>query len=416
VALQRGSRRRPLWGFLAAEAISFVGNKTTMVALPWLVLTTTGSLARVGLVAFAQTGCYVLVRAFGGPVIDRLGRRRCAIGGSLVSAVLIGLVPALWAGGALPWWVLAALMGPLGAVQSLSDAAKRLMVPDLVSAEGPSLERVTSLYSTVERLSFVLASPAAGLMIAVMGAVNVFAVEAVACLVSAALIWLYVKLPEAARAEAEALPYLRSIREGLRYIRGDRLLLAICVLLWCTNLFDQALFAVFIPSWIKDTVDDPAVLGTIAGAFGLGSAIGAFGYAWLAPRMSRYLTFSLGMLLAGPASFFALGLTDDLLSVLAVFFFSGIASGPINPIISSAMFERVPQPMQARVFGFTGSLAWAGIPVGSLYGGFLADSAGLRAALLITGGLYLAITLSPLLIRAPWRGLNRPEPAYSSTQ
>jgi MFS family permease len=277
-----------LWGFLAAEAISFVGNKTTMVALPWLVLTTTGSLTKVGVVAFAQTGCYVLVRGLGGPVIDRLGRRRGA--------------------------------------------------------------------------------------------------------------------------------YLQSIREGLRYVRGDRLLLAICLLLWCTNLFDQALFAVFIPSWIKDTADDPTVLGTIAGAFGLGSAIGAFGYAWLAPRMSRYLTFSVGMLLAGPASFFVLGLTDGLLGVLAAFFLSGIASGPINPILSSAMFERVPKPMHARVFGFTGSLAWAGIPVGSLYGGLLADSAGLREALVITAVLYLVITLSPLLIRTPWRGLDRAEPAYSGTQ
>jgi MFS family permease len=357
----------------------------------------------------------VLVRGFGGPVIDRLGRRRCAVGGSLASAVLIGVVPVLWAIGALPWWALLAVVGPMGAMQSLSDAAKRLMMPDLVTAEGPSLERVTSLYSTVERLSFVLATPAAGLMIAAMGAVNVFAVEAVACLASAVLIWLFVRLRAPAGPEPETLPYLQSIREGLRFIRGDRLLLAICLLLWCTNLFDQALFAIYIPSWIKDTVGDPRVLGTIAGAFGLGAAIGALGYTWLAPRMSRYLTFSVGMLLAGPASFFVLGLTDDLLVVLAVFFVSGIASGPINPILSSAMFERVPQPMQARVFGFTGSLAWAGIPVGGLYGGFLADSAGLRVALLITAFFYLAITLAPLVIRTPWQALNRPEPAYEAT-
>ena len=394
--------------------MSFVGNKTTMVALPWLVLTTTDSATKLGLVAFAQTGCYVLVRGFGGPVIDRLGRRRCAIGASMISAVLIGVVPVLWAVGALPWWALLAVVGPLGAVQSLSDSAKRLMVPDLVTADGPSLERVTSLYSTVERLSFVLAMPAAGLMISVIGAVNVFAVEAVACLVSGLLIWLFVKLREAVGPEPETLPYLQSIREGLRYIRGDRLLLAICMLLWCTNLFDQALFAVFIPSWIKDTVGDPRVLGTIAGAFGLGSAIGAFGYAWLAPRLSRYVVFSVGTLLAGSASFFVLALTDNLLVVLAVYFFSGIASGPINPILSSTMFERVPQPMQARVFGFTGSLAWAGIPMGGLYGGILADSLGLRAALLITATIYLAITLIPLVIRSPWQGLQRPEPAYEA--
>ena len=40
-------RRIPLYGWLTAEAISLLGTRVSMIAIPWLVLVTTGS-ARAG--------------------------------------------------------------------------------------------------------------------------------------------------------------------------------------------------------------------------------------------------------------------------------------------------------------------------------------------------------------------------------
>ena len=40
--------RRPLIALFVAETISVLGSRMTMVALPWLVLVTTGSAARAG--------------------------------------------------------------------------------------------------------------------------------------------------------------------------------------------------------------------------------------------------------------------------------------------------------------------------------------------------------------------------------
>ena len=49
------SRRTPLVGFLLADAISLCGTRVSMIAIPWLVLTTTGSAVQTGLVAFEQS-------------------------------------------------------------------------------------------------------------------------------------------------------------------------------------------------------------------------------------------------------------------------------------------------------------------------------------------------------------------------
>ena len=53
-----GRRLRPLIGVLAAIAVSQTGTRVSAIAIPWLVLVTTGSATRTGLVAL----CDVLPR------------------------------------------------------------------------------------------------------------------------------------------------------------------------------------------------------------------------------------------------------------------------------------------------------------------------------------------------------------------
>ena len=65
------SRSSPLWGYLGAQAISVTGTRITMIAIPWFVLTTTGSATLTGLVAFAEMAPLVTLQALSGPLIDR---------------------------------------------------------------------------------------------------------------------------------------------------------------------------------------------------------------------------------------------------------------------------------------------------------------------------------------------------------
>jgi hypothetical protein len=55
--------RRPLAGLLIAEAISLVGSRMSMIALPWFTLVITGSAAKTGVVAFTEMLPYVLARS-----------------------------------------------------------------------------------------------------------------------------------------------------------------------------------------------------------------------------------------------------------------------------------------------------------------------------------------------------------------
>ena len=79
------SSRTTLWGYLVAVAISITGTRVSMIAIPWLVLTTTGSPTKTGLVAFAEMAPLVASQVLSGPLTDRVGARRMAVSCSAAS-------------------------------------------------------------------------------------------------------------------------------------------------------------------------------------------------------------------------------------------------------------------------------------------------------------------------------------------
>ena len=79
---------------------------------------------------------------------------------------------------------------------------------------------------------------------------------------------------------------------------------------------------------------------------------------------------------------------------------AGIASGPLNPVIDTVFFERVPDGMRARVLGVTQAAAWIAMPLGVLVAGAVIDVVGLRTTLVAVGALYLAVTLSATAVPA----------------
>ena len=84
-----GTTRTPLVGGLVAEGVSYLGTRISMIAIPWFVLSTTGSATQTGLVAAAEITPLVLFKALGGPLLDRLGPRRVTLVCDLLSAVVV---------------------------------------------------------------------------------------------------------------------------------------------------------------------------------------------------------------------------------------------------------------------------------------------------------------------------------------
>jgi MFS family permease len=418
-AIAPDRRRRGIYALLTANGISTLGTRMSVLAIPWFVLTTSGSAAETGIVVFAEMAPYVAVQALGGPLVDRLGAWRVAITSELVAALAMGLVPILHVTGHLEIPLLAVLVALAGAVRGAGDIGNRVLVPGLAESADMPLERASGLFDGVSRIASMIGVPVAGVLIAVLSAPGVVALDAVSFLISGAAILATV--PRSAQPEPDpdesTSGYVERLAQGFRYLRNDRLLMGIGVMVLVTNLLDAGYGGVMLPVWGRDVLGSPVGVGLTAGAFGLGAVSGNALLTWLAPRLPRRLVYASGFLIGGAPRFAVLALTGAVPPVLVVSFIAGFGAGSINPILGAVEYERIPRHLQARVLGALGSLAWAGIPFGGLLAGAVVDLTGLSTALWVAAAIYFATTLAPFVFpvwRQMERGLVRPMPAGSA--
>ncbi|HET8970502.1 MAG TPA: MFS transporter, partial [Candidatus Nanopelagicales bacterium] len=410
-------RRRGLVGLLSAEGISRMGTAMSALAIPWFVLVTTGSATLTGLAAFAEMLPYVIVAGLAGPVVDRIGARRVAIWSNVVAAGLVAAVPLLHAAGLLHLSTLLFLVAVIGVARGAASVTY-VLVPGVAEIAGSPIERVTGLHDGINRVAQMLGAPVAGVLLALYSADVVLVVDAASFAIAGLIMATMVPRAADPKHNAELATadeidhgeglagYLSSLREGLRFLRGDRTLVAIAVMVLVTNLLDMAYGSVLVPVWVRDELGSPLGLGLIAGLFGVGAVAGSALYAWLGPRLPRRRTFAWSFLLVGAPRFAALALASTLPPVLIVVLVAGLACGSINPILGAVEFERVPRRLQARVLGALGAIAWAGIPVGGLLGGLLVGGLGVTGALWVCGAGYAVATVAPFTLPA-FRGFDR---------
>ncbi|HZD97190.1 MAG TPA: MFS transporter [Micromonosporaceae bacterium] len=424
-----GARRTPFAALLSAYVVSMLGTSMSELAVPWLVLTTTGSAGKTGLVAFAQMLPYVTMQALAGPVVDRVGLRRSYVWGNLTAAVAVGAVPLMYATGGLSLGVLIGLVAVAGAVRGAADCANMALVPATARAGQIPLERAAGLNASANRTAILLGAPLAGVLVTVTNSATVVLVDAITFAVAAIVVAIGVRGIDADVTPAPdvdkpiAAPdapgvlrrYGRDLADGLRFLGRDRLLLGIVAMVAVTNLLDQGLSAVLLPVWVREQLHSAAALGIRGGAMGLGSVVGNLAGAWLGPRVSRRGLYSVGYLVGGAPRFFILAIASTLWPVLAVSFVADIFGGSLNSVIGATSYERIPPHMQARVLGVIRASAWIGIPFGALLAGLVADATNVRLAIAISGAAYLLTTLAPFVFPT-WRQMRRPDPADAETE
>jgi MFS family permease len=413
------TRRIPLYGWLTAEAISLLGTRVSMIAIPWLVLTTTGSATQTGLVAFAEITPMVLLKAFGGPLVDRVGPRRMSITLDALSFVAVGLIPLLHHSGDLTFPLLLGLVAVAGALRGPGDAAKMALIPALVEKAGVPYERATGLSSAIERGASMIGAGIAGGLVATIGAANAVAVDALS-FAACALVLLVTtaSLEDRVRKEIEprepSTSYVAELRDGWTFLRRDAVLMSLCVMVAVTNLLDLAWAAVLLPVWAHESGAGVGVVGLVFSVWAGASVLGSLVAAAYGTRLPRFQTYLVAFLITGLPRFLLFALGAPLWMIMAMCLVGGVSSGFLNPVLGAVQFERIPREMVGRVTALSSALAWSLMPLGGILGGLLVSGIGLSPAMIVIGLAYFVTTMAPALIPS-FRGMNRraaptPEP------
>jgi MFS family permease len=400
--------RGPLVALLAVNAVATIGTRISAIAIPWFVLTSTGSAAQTGLVTAVELAPYVIAKGLAGPLTDRLGQRRVSIVTDLASAVVFGLIPLASALGLLHLPLLLLLVAVGGAARGPGDSAKHTAIPLVAELVGAPLERATGLYGAIERGSGLVAPALAAGMISLLSATGAISVTAGCFAASAALVGLAIPRldPTLRQAQDTALRptqgvagagYWAQLRAGWSFLAADRVLALLVVMIMATNLLDATKVSVLLPVWARDGQHGIGAIGLLlTGSAGF-STVSSLLASWLGPRLPRRTTYFVAFAVAGPPPFLALGLELPVWGVAVVFCLAGFASGFLNPMIGAILFERIPRPLLGRVGSLVDALTWAAMPFGGLLGAGLIPLVGLGPTFLVVAVGYAVATAVPAL-------------------
>ncbi|MEX1157595.1 MAG: MFS transporter [Thermomicrobiales bacterium] len=415
-----GASRIPLFALLAANAVSMTGNVFTLIAIPWFVLQTTGSASQTGLTSAVAALPFVIAGVFGGALVDRVGFRRMSVIADLASSVTTALIPLLHLTIGLEFWQLLVLVFLGGLLDTPGTTARAALLPDLAELAGMRLERVNAIEQMVQRGSYMLGAPLAGVVIAATSTTSALWFNAASFIVSAAIVAIFIPAAVAKMVEANidlapdgnALSrYVADLGDGLRFIRRDPLILAIVIGIAVTNFLD-AMVGLIYPVYAERVFGSAFDLGILMAASGGGAVLTTLAFAAVGHRLPRRETY-IGCFVLSAVMLFPLALTPPLLICAFAMIGKGVGAGPLNPILMTVGQERIPAEMRGRVLGVLTSLAWIAIPAGRLGSGYLIEGFGLIPTLLVVASAYVAVTLSMLLVPA-LRLMDAPSPIMKS--
>ncbi|HEX8981554.1 MAG TPA: MFS transporter [Ktedonobacterales bacterium] len=424
-------RRTPLFALYTSNAVSLIGDALMFLAIPWFVLQTTGSITQTGLTAFFSLSAVAVSSLFGPAIVDRLGYLRASVFSDVASMLGVALIPLLYRTVGLPFWALLALVFVAGLLVAPGQTARSALIPDLAQLAHVRLERASAVKDSVVRLSTFVGGPLAGALIVVAGTSNLLWIDAATFAFSAVVIGLLVpaRIPlhttETAAGEAaaetttvefevaSAAPIGRigrmiaGPREGIAFIWREPVMRAIVLVALTTNLLDAGQSGVLAPAFVKQVYGNALIQGGMMAALGGAALVGSMLFGAIGHKFPQRLTLGVGYTLGGALRFFLIvGLASTPALMIASQAVCGFFIGVVNPITSTAMYNRIPTAMRARVLGAITSLVTLGSPLGGLIAGLVAPLIGVEQTMLVFGEIYTCATLS-LLINPATKALDQ---------
>ena len=287
------------WYFLAVVT-QMAGMMMQMLVAAYLAFELTGSYAALGGIALASAVPMIGLSLVGGVIADRTSRRRVVQVGQAVTTVEAAVVGLLILFDLLEFEYLLISTVVHGTVSALTMPARQAMIPEIVGRD--RLMNAVSLNAAGMNLMRLLAPAVAGVVIEVAGAE--WAYFALSALYGLSLLAMF---PVPARQPAATVPGrargaggLADLREGLRYVLRDRVIMLVLAVNFAISMFAMP-YQHLLPGFVSDIFDRGAgALGLLLAINGAGALLGALVMASLPPRR-RGLLLLLSSLLIGVA-------------------------------------------------------------------------------------------------------------------
>jgi MFS family permease len=397
-----------------AHLVSEIGSQISMVALPLVaLLTLDANPFQVGLLYAAQTAAFAVFGLPAGVWVDRLPRKPVLITADVARAALLGSVPLAWATGHLTLFQLYVVALCSSTATVFFDVAYQSYLPTLVGQE--RLIDGNSKLEVVHSTAQIGGPGVGGWLINLVSAPAAIIADALSFVGSAVFI-RRISAPEPRRSEETSVqkPQRSSLasdmRDGLRFVFGNPTLRVIAIRSSLANLAFSAITSLQTVFLVQEVGISPGFFGTLVSAGAVGGLVGGFLVGPLSERIGSARLIWVAPLVCQP---FALLIPLSGRGVDLGYFVIGmfvLSIGVVLYNVSQLSFRQriTPDHMLGRMNATMRFVVWGTMPIGSLVGGFLGQTWGVRASLWVCIGALITSVL-PLLLSPMVRQRDLPD-------
>ncbi|MGP4978016.1 MFS transporter [Brachybacterium tyrofermentans] len=385
--------------YYASHVLSLLGNGIASVALPLIVLQTTGSPLGMSALATATAVPSVVVGLLSGVIIDRINRRTASVISDVISAVAIAALPLvdlLW-GLDLVWFILLGILGAFGDVPGMT--AREVLAPMVARHTGLDLRRVVGVRQTLTSIALVIGPAAAGVLLAATDAMTVLWITAATSALAAVLTRLLPRrLGEVDSSQVTRRPLMRELVDGLLVVGRSRFLLGTTVLVLGLAVALGGLQGLVMPVYF-DLIARPELLGLVLTALAAGMLVGAMVYSAVGARLPSCAWLSAGFVVTSVGFV----LMASLLSPAVVFAGAaalGIGNAVVGAVTSVLQVQHTPAALLGRVLSVKTALLTVAAPAGIALAGVLAELGSPLLAGASVTGVWIAVLLAVIGSRA----------------
>lgn len=373
--------------YFLATIVSNIGSWMQILAQGWLILELTNSPFYLGLVGLVRAVPTIALSLVGGVLADRFSRTRILMITQTVMALSSLVIALLTVTGLITVWHILVISFISSVFFAVDNPTRQALVPDLVGRD--RLTSAIGLNSAAWNAAAIIGPSVAGILIAVVSISGAFFLNAASYI---PVLIVVAMIPPLERAAQSSRSMLRQLSEGLGYIRGDRAIWGILLLIAIPSLTARP-YTQMMPVFARDILGLGATgFGVLMAASGLGALAGALITASLGGFPHRgwllvAVTLALGVSLLGFSQ------STWIVTSIALVVVVGGASTLMMSLANTLLQGIVPDAMRGRVMSVYTLIAGGLMPLGSMLLGSLGEVIGVPFAVGLGGAVTIVVAI-----------------------
>ena len=381
-------RHRDYRLLIAGQGIGSLGGQLQGVALAYQVYSLHQSPLELGGLGLVRLIPNLVFSLGGGVLADRVDRRRLLL---LTEPALLCCAVALAVASYMGWatlWIIYAITALAATIGTVGEPTRDALLPALVPRA--HLTNALSWAITVGSVVGIAGPALGGLALGTLGVAGTYAVEA--CAIAIAIGTLAAMRARLGAAEVSETTGWHAALEGLRFVRGNTIILGVMALDFLANFWGSA--TILLPV-LADRVFHvgPTALGFLYAAPAVGSVFGAAAMTALSHRLRRPGWPLLAALALYGLATVGLGLARELPLAFLALIGVGLADTIGMTCRSQILQLATPNSLRGRVTAAEQLFTGGGPQAGQLEAGAVAARLGAPFAI-ISGGIACVISVA----------------------